>query len=190
MDTYTLGALVPLTFAVYDPDGDYVAPDSATLTVTLPDGTTTSPTLVNDDTGIYTYDYPTVQVGPHSAVFVATGANGGTIEDVWLVTATGLTVVTVDDVRGYLGDTSASDDTLAGVLAAEQAAQAARCRLDPTNADLREALLRRCARNLAARSVPVASFTSFEGGATSTRVPTSDPEIARLEAPYKRLPVG
>lgn len=57
-------------------------------------------------------------------------------------------------------------------------------------ADLREALLRRVARNLAARAVPVASFTAFDGGATSTRVPGRDPEVRRLEAPHLRLSVG
>ena len=57
-------------------------------------------------------------------------------------------------------------------------------------ADLGEALCRRVARNLAARSVPVASFSAFEGGGTVTRVPQRDAEVARLEGPYRRLVVG
>lgn len=100
----------------------------------------------------------------------------------------------VEDVAAYLGETSATEDEMAGALAAETAAQSRVCRVpaDPEalSADLREALLRRVARNLAARSVPVATFTSFEGGASSTRVPASDPEVRRLEAPWRRLVVG
>lgn len=93
--------------------------------------------------------------------------------------------------KEYLGtDISWTDPEISGALLAETAAQAARCKL-PTvmTDDLAEALKRRVARNLAARAVPVASFTSFDGGATSTRVPTNDPEIARLEAPYRKLVV-
>lgn len=99
-------------------------------------------------------------------------------------------LVTIDDLRDYLGDTSVSEDGLRDALAAERAAQAARCRVEPYTADLRQALLRRVARNLAARSVPVASFTSFDGGATSTRVPGRDPEVSRLEGPHRRRPIA
>ena len=103
------------------------------------------------------------------------------------------TLPTTDDLSGPGGylKTSASLTELEGALAAETAAQAARCRVTPYTDDLREALMRRVARNLAARAIPVATWTSFEGGGgASTRVPTSDPEIARLEAPYRRLVVG
>ena len=128
--------------------------------------------------------------GRHVARFTATGLYGGAAEDVFDITASNLGYVTVTDVRDYLGDISEQDSEINGALQAEQAAQAARCRLDPYTADLREALMRRVARNLAARRVPIATFTSFEGGGTSSRVPQSDPEIVRLEAPYRKLRVG
>ena len=190
MDTYTLGAQVPLTFAVYDPDGDYVAPDSATLTVTLPDGTTTSPTLVNDDTGIYSYDYPTVQVGPHSAVFVATGANGGTVEDAFVVTAVALSYVTTAAAQDYLRDTSWDTAEITDALAAERSAQTAVCRIDPYTPDLREALLRRVQCNLARRSLPLGMTSGDSDVGSPSYVPGRDPEVRRLERPYLRLPVG
>jgi len=97
----------------------------------------------------------------------------------------------LDAVTAYLGETSAADEDIQDALDAETAAQAARCRIPQVYpADLAQALKRRVARNLAARSVPVATFTSFEGGGTSARVPTVDAEIARLEAPYRRRTVG
>ena len=102
-----------------------------------------------------------------------------------------MSVPTIGEVQEYLGETSYGLSDIVGALVAEQAAQAARCKLPTVYPDdLREALLRRVARNLAARSIPVATFTSFEGGGTSSRVPTVDPEILRLEAPYRRLTVG
>lgn len=100
---------------------------------------------------------------------------------------------TASELLGYLGldETSADLTTLGAVLVAEAAAQARRCTIpDPYPDDLREALLRRCARNLAARAVPIATFNSFEGGGQSARVPTKDAEIARLEAPFLTLMVG
>ena len=96
---------------------------------------------------------------------------------------------TLADLRGYL-TTSADDATLLDALAAETAAQAARRRVTPFTADLRQALMRRVARNLAARSITVATFSAFEGGSTVVRVPAMDVEIQRFEAPYPKLPVG
>jgi hypothetical protein len=189
-DRYPLGALVPLTFKVTDKDGEPANAGTAVLTVTKPDGTTTTPSLTNDVVGTYQHDYPTLVVGHHSARIVLTGVNAGAVEDNFEVTGTNLRYVTLAALREYLGDTSATDGELTSALAAEQSAQAARCKVDPYPADLREALLRRVARNLAARSVPVATFSSFEGGTTSARVPQTDAEIQRLEGPYHRRTVG
>lgn len=188
-DTYPLGALVPLSFAVLDDAGDYVDAAS-TLTVLLPDGSSTALTPAHVSPGPYTASFPTTQTGVHVARLVAAGVNGGAAEDVFVVAGTNLAQVTTVQLRAYLGDTSASDGDLVGVLAAERAAQARVCRVDPFTADLREALLRRVARNLAARAVPVASFSSFDGAVSSTRVPAKDPEIERFESPYRRLTVG
>jgi hypothetical protein len=141
---------------------------------------------------VFEVDFVPAVVGPHVAVFAATGGHAGVAEDVFVVTATSaeLATFTVGQLRVYLGDVSDTDSTLLEALAAERVAQADRCRVDRYTEALREALMRRVARNLAARRVPVATFTSFEGGGTSTRVPSTDAEIARLEGPYRRWPVG
>lgn len=191
-DEYVLGAVVPLTFEVCDSDGVPANAGASSITMTR-DGVSTgeSLTLTNPETGVYQLDYTPAQVGRYVAVATFTGANAGTAVDVFDVLASGLSIVTLTDVQAYLGvDVSWSTTEMTRALDAERAAQRRRCRIDDYGPDLREALLRRVARNLAARAVPVATFTSFDGGGTSTRVPMKDAEVARLEAPYRRMEVG
>ena len=87
--------------------------------------------------------------------------------------------------------TSSRASEIQQALDAERAAQARACNLDNYGPDLREALYRRVAVNLAGRAVPLALFTSFEtGGGVSTRATGSDPVVRRLENPYRRLVVA
>lgn len=192
-ETYRLGAVVPLRFEVRDEDTGLLAdPGGWALTVASPAGSM-SPTLDHPEAGVFEADYVPSVAGPHVAVFTATGANAGVVEDVFVVTATGddLATVTIPQLRTYLGDTSETDQALLDALAAERVDQANRCRVNRYTEALREALLRRVARNLAARAIRVTTFTSFEGGGgASQRVPQSDPEIRRLEGPYRRRTVG
>jgi hypothetical protein len=112
-------------------------------------------------------------------------------------TLAGLTVVSaLDDVlpdvaqvREYLGASSSghSDLEVSGALAAEVAAQRRVCRSIGYPPDLVEALLRRVGRNLAARSIPL-GVQAQEFGALY--VGGTDPEIRRLEAPWRRRTVG
>lgn len=193
MDTYVLGQVVPLTFECFGTDGALTAPATAVLTVTLPDGTAVTPTLDNPDPGVYLLDYTPVATGRHVAAFVSTGPGAGAAVDVFDIVAPTAAIVTPQDALTYLsstGDTSFNLADIASALDAERSAQAAACRIDDFTPALREALFRRVARNLAARSVPVASFSAFEGGGTVQRVPQRDAEVARLEAPYRRLVVG
>lgn len=192
MSTYTLGAAVPLAYAVMDETGAAASPATAVLTITKPDGTTATPTITEDpDTvGLFELDYVPTVVGPHAAVFVTTVPPGAEATS-FLVVSGSLYPVSLTAVKDYLGGTanlSESDSEIQSALTAEYSAQAARCRVDPYPPDLAEALKRRVARNLAARRVPLATYTAFEGGGGSaTRVPTSDPEISRLEKPYRRM---
>lgn len=193
MDTYVLGQPVPLTFQCVDTDGALVAPTTAVLTVTLPDGSSVAPALDNPAAGIYQSDYISATVGRHVASFVSTGPGAGAAVDVFDVVSPVAAVVTPQDALTYLssaGDTSFRLSDITSALDAERSAQAAVCMVDDYTPALREALLRRVARNLAARSVPVASFSAFEGGGTVTRVPQRDAEVARLEAPYRRMVIG
>lgn len=105
----------------------------------------------------------------------------------------------LSDLQTYLTSTLASkigEAVLSDVLDAEIADQAARIRpvyrLAVTNWEafapaLREAVMRRCCRNLAMRKLPLGIS---ETEANSIHIGSSDPEIRRLEAPYRRMPVG
>ena len=80
------------------------------------------------------------------------------------------------------------------VLDGEQAAQALACRV-PFNpaelpADLRLALLRRCARTLAARDVPLGVITGLGDGSSPSTLANFDAETRRLEKPHRRLFAG
>lgn len=105
----------------------------------------------------------------------------------------------LDDLQAYLPTTLATaygETILAGVLDTEIGDQAARIRpvyrvaatdWDAHAAPLREAVLRRCCRNLAMRKLPLGIA---ESEANAVRISGRDGEIRRLEAPYLRLVVG
>jgi hypothetical protein len=69
-----LGDVYRIRVPVRTPDGALISPASATLTITLPDGTTATPsvTLPTAETGIAIVDYPTVQAGRHQFVLTTT----------------------------------------------------------------------------------------------------------------------
>jgi hypothetical protein len=70
-----LGDIVQVAVAIRDSSGTMANPTTATLTITLPDGTTTAPTvpLPPAETGILRVDFETVQVGLHSWRLTTTG---------------------------------------------------------------------------------------------------------------------
>lgn len=108
---------------------------------------------------------------------------------------------TVDDVTAYLGtDSSYTPAEVLEAYKAELAAQRRVVRLPadplapapalPYPDDLGNALKRRVKRNLVMQAVPLGyQQSATEFGATSTRI-GADPEIRRLEAPWRRLVVG
>lgn len=94
-------------------------------------------------------------------------------------------VPTVEEVATRL-DKPLSDE-IAGAYAAEVADQAARCRVSDYSAALGEALVRRVQRAMAMRNLPLGVIQDEAG---STRIGTTDPEVRRLEAPYRKVVVG
>lgn len=81
---FDLADTVPLTFLVTDSAGA-PADTGATpvCTVTLPDGTTSTPAVVHGVTGTYTASYLTTQAGRHSVRWVGTGTNASAFTDVF-----------------------------------------------------------------------------------------------------------
>lgn len=172
------------------PDGSAVA-----VLVTAPDGTTATPTPVVTG-GSVSVVVPLADAGRYLAVLTVSG-DVNAVEPFTANAAEPTTAGEMPDlteVKAYLstnGGTSATDAAITEALNAEAAAQRAVCDVPPVYPDdLREALKRRVARNLAARAVPVAQVTTFEGGGTATRVPRTDPEVIRLEGPHRRVVLG
>lgn len=57
--------------------------------------------------------------------------------------------------------------------------------------DLAEALCRRVHRNLAMRRLPLGvQASATDGAVTTTYIGSNDPEVRRLEGPYRRVRVG
>jgi hypothetical protein len=97
-------------------------------------------------------------------------------------------VVTLAELKDFLGDVAPlySDAVLQDVLDSEAASQAGRCRTStPLAAPLVQALLRRCQRALALKAMPL-GMTDL-GGESTAYIPSRDPEIRRLEAPYRKM---
>ena len=194
-DVTDVGDTYRCVLCVTDLEGVQAAADSVTVTVTLPSGGTAAGTATATTIlGVYVVEHDVTDVGRHQiAVAVASTAFGHDVIS-WCVTSRATTGVPPDmsAVRAYLGDTSATDEEIADALEAEQASQARACTIPADYPpDLAQALKRRVARNLAARSVPLVNLTTFEGGGSSNmRVPWRDAEIARLEAAYRRWTVA
>jgi len=165
---------------------------TVTATVTDPAGATTTPAVTETD-GVYEASKVLNAAGRWLAVMSVPGDVVGveafTAQASAPVPESG--IPDLDDVKAYLntnGGTSMSDASIQEALTAERAAQANVCDIPPNYPpDLAEALKRRVARNLAARAVPIAQITSFEGGTSAVRVPRTDPEVIRLESPHRKM---
>jgi hypothetical protein len=195
-----VGDVWQLVFMVRDTDMSIMSGVTPTVVITLPDGTIgVAPPLDTDPMwsgGAYRFDYTLTVPGRHLATVDVAGY-GRLVYVAWAKSATANTgLPTVDDVDDYLksggGDHSWTTDDMAGALDAEQAAQRRVCRVDPSYpADLREALLRRVQRNLALRPNALAMFRGdADAGDAQSPLPRYDPEVSRLERPYRKLPMG
>lgn len=170
-----------------------VSVDSAevpVVTVTPPDGVAEVP-AVTDLGDRYRTAYVVAATGRYIARAVTTA--NGVAEFAAYVTGTtaGTAMPDLAAVLNYLGwDTDNERDDAAGALATELAAQRRVCRIGAAyDDDLRGALYRRVARNLALKGIPLAVLRGdAEGG--STVLPGRDPEVRRLEGPHRKLVVG
>ena len=73
---YDLGDVATLAVQIKDSTGTLANAGALAATITLPDGTTTTPTVSNPSTGNYQISYITTQLGRHGIRWVATGAIG------------------------------------------------------------------------------------------------------------------
>lgn len=114
---YDLGETVRLAASVRDADGDLSNASAVTLTITLPDGTTTSPSVTNPPsaTGQYTVDYVPTQAGRHSWRLVATTPNDAYTDVFDVREAASRAIVSLADAKRHLNiaaTNTAHDDEL------------------------------------------------------------------------------
>src|SRR4051812_2397971 len=107
-----LGDLYRCSWTNISPSGGNVNAGSVTLTITLPDQTSVVVTPVSPTTtGVYQYDYQTVQAGRHLARWVGTGANpGAQPEEFDVRPANPGYIISLGDVRQQLNLTTTVND--------------------------------------------------------------------------------
>lgn len=158
-----LGDVYRIRVPVRTPDGTLTSPASATLTITLPDGSTATPSvsLPPEQTGIVIVDYPTVQAGRHQ--FVLATANPQTaFRDVFDVRQAELNnIVSLVDAKDHLNiSNDDTDDELRGFIEATTGIARYYCgTLFPeTYVETHEA----CGNILALRHWPVVSVSAID----------------------------
>jgi hypothetical protein len=105
-----VGSLYRSTLTVTDSTGALVAPTTKVLTVTLPDQTLATPTVVTDSTGHYHVDYAVTQEGLHKFVWVTTGPQTSRTD--FLNANAWRSVVGIDEVREYINYVDTDKDAI------------------------------------------------------------------------------
>lgn len=116
---WDLGDVVPLTINIKNANGALANADTVACTVTLPDGTTATPSVVNPSTGVYQVDYTAPLAGLYTVRWVASGTNAGVFTDSFTV-STYAPLVSLGQVTSYLGTgvTAADEPRLRDVIMA------------------------------------------------------------------------
>lgn len=83
-----LGDVQHLSVIIRDSNGAPADAGAVVLTITLPDGTSSTPAVSHDGVGLYSSDYTPTLAGRHLVRWVATGANASAYTDVFNVTST------------------------------------------------------------------------------------------------------
>lgn len=180
----------PLRVLVVD---DYGVPsaDVPVITVVDPAEGTSTPTVESTACpGVYVARPPVAALGRWTAT--AVHPDHGAVS--WVAQVVEVTptyqMPTADDVTSYMGDHSYTDEQVTEMLRQETAAQFRVCRVPAAYpADLRGAVLRRTQRALALLALPLAVSQTVDGESQMV-VPGNDPEVRRLERPWRRLAIG
>jgi hypothetical protein len=108
---FDLGATVRLTADCLDPAGTLTTAAAAAVTVTLPDGTTASPSASETGTdGRYQADYATVQAGRHTVRWEFTGPAHAYTDMFDVREAAPPAIMSLADGRRHLKKTDTADD--------------------------------------------------------------------------------
>jgi hypothetical protein len=101
---------------------------------------------------------------------------------------------TIPEVRAWsnVSAQSLSDDQVQAIIDAEVDLQGAVCEWGETSfpPSLSQSLLRRCAREIGGRQLPLGLTADTSGEYAPVRIPAYDAEIERLEAPFRVIAVA
>ncbi|MFG2144129.1 hypothetical protein ACGFRG_08005 [Streptomyces sp. NPDC048696] len=112
---YDLGATARLTAECRDPGGALATAASATLTITLPDGTTAIPAVAPVGPGTYQADYATTVAGRHMVRWLFTGPAHAYTDQFDVRPQAPLGLLSLKDARTHLNITGPQhDDELRG----------------------------------------------------------------------------
>lgn len=106
---YDLGDVVTLTVEIRDAAGTLANATAVALTLTAPDGTTSTPAVANTATGKYSAAVTPASTGRYVARWVATGTNAGAFADTFTVSDT-VALVSLADVKQHLNIDGTDDD--------------------------------------------------------------------------------
>jgi hypothetical protein len=116
---FDIGDALPLSWELFEEDGTTPLDATVSVTVTLPDGTTSSPAVTHDGTGRYSATYTAAQAGTHRFRWVATGTAVAAEEGAFQVRRQGSVVIDYDALKDRLNKSGArhvDDDELADML--------------------------------------------------------------------------
>ena len=117
MAVVDLGDPLPLQVTIYNAAGVAENATSVVLTLTLPDGTTATPTVTAQGSGVYTAAYTPTTRGRFIAAWVASGTNACAVVDVHTVQDPAAAIVGLAEAQSYLGETRDSQqDAVRDVL--------------------------------------------------------------------------
>ena len=107
----TIGEVLILNFYTFDSAGVAANATSVTCTITLPNNTTTSPSVTNTATGVYQATYSPAVVGHFGVYWAATGTNATAKEDAFNVEDNSVSPpISLTDVKNHLNITVTDDD--------------------------------------------------------------------------------
>lgn len=121
MSTYDLGDPVGLSVNIRDTAGALANAGAVTLTITLPDGTTASPTVTNSATGTYTATYTPAAAGRFAVKWLATGTNASAFADDFTVIGS-VPLLTRSHLETHLQRTISAADQASADAACDYAA--------------------------------------------------------------------
>jgi hypothetical protein len=178
--------------AVLDDDGRFVSPDvTVVITSTSPADDVSTPTVERLTSGVYRATALVTLPGRYIATVSAVGYGAVSFTAFVTDVTTADGMPTVQDVRDYAEDNIGSwtDPQIQEVLDSEAVQQRRRLTVGAVYpADVAEALKRRVVRalNLRSKTMPTDFSSGFDGEGSSF-IPFNDPEIKRLEAPYRKV---